>query len=132
MQAECALEAQRESYAGAPTGFRKLIWGLLRVDRCAEALRDCAGRHGAGAAGVEGPRLRKRTVRKENTDKFPVISTQKRRFHMATSTYFSRRALTVTRASRFRRLPASLSGRWPDGLIPIALSSDFVVTSGVG
>ncbi len=37
MQTECALEAQRESYAGAPTGFRKLIWGLLRVDRCAEA-----------------------------------------------------------------------------------------------
>jgi len=34
-----------------------------------------------GYVGVEGPRLRKRTVRKENTDKIPVISTQKRRFH---------------------------------------------------
>jgi len=35
---------------------------------------------------VEGPSLRKRTIRKENTDKIPVVSTQKCRFYSDTGT----------------------------------------------
>jgi hypothetical protein len=37
MQTESALRAPGESYAGAPTGFRRLTPGLLQVDRAAEA-----------------------------------------------------------------------------------------------
>ena len=37
MQTESALGAQRESYAGAPTGFRRLTPGLLAADRTAES-----------------------------------------------------------------------------------------------
>src|SRR5580693_9768351 len=37
MQTESALGAQRESCAGAPTGFRRLTPGLLQVDRTAES-----------------------------------------------------------------------------------------------
>ena len=36
MQTECALGAQRGSYAGAPTGFRRLTPSLLQADRAAE------------------------------------------------------------------------------------------------
>ena len=36
MQTESALGAPRGSYAGAPTGFRRLTPGLLQVDRAAE------------------------------------------------------------------------------------------------
>ena len=36
MQTERALEAQPESYAGVPTGFRRLTPGLLQADRAAE------------------------------------------------------------------------------------------------
>ena len=36
MQRECAPGAQRGSYAGAPTGFRRLTPSLLRADRAAE------------------------------------------------------------------------------------------------
>ena len=36
MQTESALAAQRGSYAGAPTGFRKLTPSLLQADRAAE------------------------------------------------------------------------------------------------
>jgi replication initiation protein RepC len=36
MQTECAIGAQRGSFAGAPTGFRKLTPGLLQADRAAE------------------------------------------------------------------------------------------------
>ena len=36
MQTESALGAPGESYAGAPTGFRRLTPGLLQVDRAAE------------------------------------------------------------------------------------------------
>ena len=38
MQTECALGAQRGSYAGAPTGFRRLTPSLLQVDRAARCL----------------------------------------------------------------------------------------------
>ena len=37
MQTECALGAQRGSFAGAPTGFRRLTPSLLQVDRAAHA-----------------------------------------------------------------------------------------------
>jgi replication initiation protein RepC len=37
MQTESALRAPGESYAGAPTGFRRLTPSLLQVDRAAEA-----------------------------------------------------------------------------------------------
>ena len=37
MQTECALGAQRGSFAGAPTGFRRLTPSLLQVDRAAQA-----------------------------------------------------------------------------------------------
>jgi replication initiation protein RepC len=37
MQTESALGAQRGSYAGVPTGFRRLTPGLLKVDRVAES-----------------------------------------------------------------------------------------------
>jgi replication initiation protein RepC len=37
MQTECALGAQRGSYAGGPTGFRRLTASLLQADRAAEA-----------------------------------------------------------------------------------------------
>jgi replication initiation protein RepC len=36
MQTECALGAQRGSYVGAPTGFRRLTPSLLLADRAAE------------------------------------------------------------------------------------------------
>ena len=36
MQTESALGAQRESYAGAPTGFRRLTPSLLQANRAAE------------------------------------------------------------------------------------------------
>jgi replication initiation protein RepC len=36
MQTECARGAQRGSFAGAPTGFRRLTPGLLKADRSAE------------------------------------------------------------------------------------------------
>src|ERR1700678_1335695 len=36
MQTECALGAQRGSYAGVPTGFRRLTPNLLQADRAAE------------------------------------------------------------------------------------------------
>jgi len=36
MPTESAFEAQRGSYAGAPTGFRRLTPGLLQADRAAE------------------------------------------------------------------------------------------------
>ena len=37
MQTECALGAQRGSFAGVPTGFRRLTPSLLQVDRAAHA-----------------------------------------------------------------------------------------------
>jgi replication initiation protein RepC len=37
MKTECALGAQRGSFAGAPTGFRRLTPSLLQVDRAAHA-----------------------------------------------------------------------------------------------
>jgi len=37
MQTESALGAQRESFAGGPTGFRRLTPGLLAADRTAES-----------------------------------------------------------------------------------------------
>jgi replication initiation protein RepC len=37
MQTECALGAQRGSFAGAPTGFRRLTPSLLAADHAAEA-----------------------------------------------------------------------------------------------
>src|SRR5450755_3094358 len=37
MTMESALEASGESYAGSPTGFRRLTPGLLKVDRTAES-----------------------------------------------------------------------------------------------
>jgi replication initiation protein RepC len=37
MRTECALGAQRGSFPGAPTGFRRLTPSLLQVDRAAEA-----------------------------------------------------------------------------------------------
>jgi hypothetical protein len=37
MTTECALEAQRGSFAGAPTGFRRLTPSLLQADRAAHA-----------------------------------------------------------------------------------------------
>ena len=39
METESALGAQRGSFAGAPTGFRRLTPSLLQVDRAADLCR---------------------------------------------------------------------------------------------
>jgi replication initiation protein RepC len=62
MQRECARGAQRGSYAGAPTGFRRLTPGLLQADRAAErfdGLPDGVDVHGQllGAFKAAAPRL---------------------------------------------------------------------------
>jgi replication initiation protein RepC len=62
MQRECAPGAQRGSYAGAPTGFRRLTPSLLQADRAAErfdGLPDGVGVHGQLLAAFKAaaPRL---------------------------------------------------------------------------
>jgi replication initiation protein RepC len=62
MQRECALGAQRGSYAGAPTGFRRLTPSLLQADRAAagfDGLPDGADVHGQLLAAFKAaaPRL---------------------------------------------------------------------------
>jgi replication initiation protein RepC len=62
MQTESALRAQGESYAGAPTGFRRLTPGLLQVDRAAagfDGLPDGVTLHGQllGAFKAAAPSL---------------------------------------------------------------------------
>ena len=64
MQTESALRAPGESYAGAPTGFRRLTPGLLAADRTAagfDGLPDGVTMHGqllaAFKAAAPQPRL---------------------------------------------------------------------------
>jgi replication initiation protein RepC len=62
MAKESALEAQRGSYAGHPTGFRRLTPGLLKADRTAEGfagLPDSVTMHGQLLAALKAaaPRL---------------------------------------------------------------------------
>ena len=62
MQKECALGAQRGSYAGVPTGFRRLTPSLLAADRTAasfDGLPDSVTMHGQllAACKAAAPRL---------------------------------------------------------------------------
>jgi hypothetical protein len=56
METESALGAQRGSYAGAPTGFRRLTPGLLKADRSAEGfdgLPEGVSVHGGQSVGCQ-------------------------------------------------------------------------------